>query len=126
VVARWLSATRTQIGANDIMLCNGAQQGLHLAFATLRDISATIVTESATFPGALAAAANLDMTMAPVAHDGEGMLPAALDEALTTTGARIIYTTPVCQNPLGFETGPGRRREIAHVARAHDAMIVED
>lgn len=126
VVARWLSATRTQIGANDIMLCNGAQQGLHLAFATLRDISATIVTESATFPGALAAAANLDMAMAPVAHDGEGMLPAALDEALTTTGARIIYTTPVCQNPLGFETGPGRRREIAHVARAHDAMIVED
>jgi DNA-binding transcriptional MocR family regulator len=126
VMARWLSATRTQVGADDIMLCNGAQQGLHLAFACLRETSDTILTESATFPGALAAAANLGMNMAPVPHDEEGMLPTALDEALTATGAKIIYTTPVCQNPLGFETGPGRRREIAHVARGHGAMIVED
>lgn len=125
-VARWLSATRTPIAGDEIVLCNGAQQGLHLAFASLRDLSATILTESASFPGALAAAANLGMTMAPVAHDEEGMLPAALDAALTETGARIIYTTPVCQNPLGFETGPERRREIAQVAERHQAMIVED
>ena len=105
-----------------MLLCNGAQQGLHLAFATLRDTSDIILTESATFPGALAAAANLGMTMAPVAHDGEGMLPEALDAALTATGARIIYTTPVCQNPLGFETGPERRRAIAKVVARHGAV----
>jgi DNA-binding transcriptional MocR family regulator len=126
VVARWLSETRTAVGADDLLLCNGAQQGLHLAFATLRETSATILTESATFPGALAAAANLDLAMAPVAHDDEGMLPEALDAALAQTGAKIIYTTPVCQNPLGFETGPERRRAIAGVAQRHGAMIVED
>jgi DNA-binding transcriptional MocR family regulator len=126
VVARWLSATRTPLGGDEIMLCNGAQQGLHLAFASLRETSHLILTESATFPGALAAADNLGMTMMPVRHDGEGMLPEALDAALTATGARIIYATPVCQNPLGFETGPQRRREIARVAGAHGAVIVED
>lgn len=126
IVARWLSATRTPMGADDILLCNGAQQGLHLAFATLRETSNVILTESATFPGALAAAANLGMTMAPVAHDDEGLLPAALDAALAATGARIIYTTPVCQNPLGFETGPVRRREIAAVVARHGTMLVED
>ncbi len=125
-VARWLSAARTPVGADEMLLCNGAQQGLHLAFATLRETSSIILTESATFPGALAAAANLGMTMAPVRHDGEGMLPDALDAALTATGARIIYTTPVCQNPLGFETGPERRRAIGKVAQRHGAFIVED
>ena len=126
VVARWLSATRTPVAADEILLCNGAQQGLHLAFATLQETSDIILTESATFPGALAAAANLGMAMAPVAHDGEGMLPKALDAALMETGARIIYVTPVCQNPLGFETGPERRREIAKVVARHGVMIVED
>ena len=125
-VARWLSAERTPVGADEILLCNGAQQGLHLAFATLRETSSVILTESATFPGALAAAASLGMTMVPVVHDGEGMLPKALDLALAASGARVIYTTPVCQNPLGLETGPDRRRAIAEVVRRHGAMIVED
>ncbi|UJW86926.1 aminotransferase-like domain-containing protein [Devosia sp. SL43] len=126
LVAGWLSETRTALRSDEILLCNGAQQALHLAFATLKDRSSVILTESATFPGALAAAANLGMVMAPVAHDGDGMLPEALDRALTTTGAKIIYTTPVCQNPLGFETGPQRRRALADIATRHDAVIVED
>ena len=126
IVARWLTATRTAMAQEQILLCNGAQQGLHLAFATLRETSEIILTESATFPGALAAAANLAMRMVAVAHDGEGMLPEALEAALGQTGARIIYTTPVCQNPLGFETGPERRRAIAQVAKRAGAIIVED
>ena len=126
VIAGWISQQRTPLGADDILLCNGAQQGLHLAFAALQPRSSLILTETATFPGALAAAANLGMSMAPVAIDGEGMLPAALEKALSETGARIIYTTPVCQNPLGFETGPARRRELAAIASRFDAMIVED
>ena len=125
-VARWLSAERTPVSPDEILLCNGAQQGLHLAFATLRETSTAILTESATFPGALAAAASLGMTMVPVVHDGEGMLPDALDATLKASGARIIYTTPVCQNPLGFETGPDRRRAIADIVRQHGVMIVED
>ena len=125
-VARWLSTARTEITADELLLCNGAQQALHLAFATLRDTSNVILTESATFPGALAAAANLGMTMMPVRHDGEGMLPDALDAALVKLGARIIYATPVCQNPLGFETGPERRRAIVKVVQRHGAVIVED
>ncbi|HTN62553.1 MAG TPA: PLP-dependent aminotransferase family protein [Devosia sp.] len=125
-VAGWLTATRQVVSAEEIVLTNGAQQGIHLAFAALADRSASIATEGATFPGAIAAATNLGLTMLPVPHDGEGMLPEALDAVLGAQGCRIIYTTPVCQNPLGFETGPERRREIAAVAARHGAVIVED
>jgi len=126
VVARWLSETRLNSSADEIVLCNGAQQALHLAFAALRGLSTTIATEGVTFPGAIAAAANLGMTMLPVDYDSEGMLPDALDAVLAASNCRIIYTTPVCQNPLGFETGPERRRALAAVAARHGAMIVED
>ncbi|KKB85944.1 hypothetical protein VW29_04880 [Devosia limi DSM 17137] len=126
VVAQWLSETRLNSSADDIVLCSGAQQGLHLAFAALRSQSTSIASEGVSFPGAIAAAANLGLTMLPVAYDDEGMLPDALDKVLTESGCRIIYTTPVCQNPLGFETGPERRRVLATVAAKHGAAIVED
>ena len=126
IVARWLTGTRQTAAADEIILTNGAQQGIHLAFAALKDRSDTIATEGATFPGAIAAATNLGFTMLPVAHDEEGMLPEALDAVLAANGCKIIYTTPVCQNPLGFETGPERRGAIAAVAARHGAVIVED
>lgn len=126
VVAGWLTATRQGASADEIILTNGAQQGIHLAFAALRDRSTAVATEGATFPGAMAAATNLGLAMLPVAHDGEGMLPEALDAVLAANACKIIYTTPVCQNPLGFETGPERRRAISAVALKHGAFIVED
>lgn len=125
-LARWISDTRVVVEADELLLTNGAQQGLHLAFAALREHSTSIVTEGATFPGAIAAAVNLGMSMVAVEHDEEGMLPDRLDAVLKASGSKIIYTTPVCQNPLGFETGPERRRALAKVAESHEAFIVED
>ncbi len=54
------------------------------------------------------------------------MLPGDLDRALGETGCRTVFTTPVCQNPIGFESGEERRRAIVEVCRKRDAFIVED
>ncbi|MET3898430.1 DNA-binding transcriptional MocR family regulator [Devosia sp. UYZn731] len=126
VIAAWLTGTRQTAMTDEIVLTNGAQQGIHLAFAALKDRSATIATEGATFPGAISAAANLGLAMLPVLTDAEGMMPDALDAVLAANQCKIIYTTPVCQNPLGFETGPERRRAISAVAAKNGAVIVED
>src|SRR5690606_38095893 len=82
--------------------------------------------ESSTYPGALAAAKSLDMQMLPVKHDMEGMLADDLDRVLRKSGAKIVYLTPVCHNPLGFEIGPERRWDLLAVIEKHDAWIVED
>src|SRR3546814_16647302 len=44
---------------------------------------------------------------------------------LKSTGARIVYLTPVGHNPIGFETGEARRRALLSVIERHDAKIVE-
>lgn len=126
VLAGWLSRRPLDVAPDDLVLCVGAQQAISLAFADLRRLSATVATERATFSGAIAAAKAHGMTMLPVDHDAEGMIPDALDRVLREAGCRAVYATPVCQNPLGFETGAARRAEIVAVCRARGAMIVED
>jgi DNA-binding transcriptional MocR family regulator len=126
LLADWLSRTRIETSADAILLCVGAQQGIHLAFSDLRRLSKSIASEAATFTGAIAAAADLGMQWQPVDHDDQGMTADDLDRVLTESDCRIVYTTPVCQNPLGVEAGDARRREILRVCSRHDACIVED
>lgn len=125
-LSNWLGRTRLESNADDLILCVGAQQAIHLSFADLRSCSATIACEAATFSGALAAAAHLGMEWEPVDHDDEGMVPEELDRVLTRSGCKAIYAVPVCQNPLGFEVGESRRRQILKIAEKHDAYIIED
>lgn len=126
VFADWLRRTRIDLPDDDLILSVGVQHGVHLAFQDLRAVSRLIATESSTYPGARAAARALDMQMVPVRHDDEGMLARDLDRTLRETGAKIVYLTPVCHNPLGFEIGRERRRELLAVIAKHDAWIVED
>jgi len=125
-VAAWLSETRTPLKADGIILCNGAQQGLHLAMAALREHAGTVLTERASFPGAIAAAGMLGLALEPVMQDGEGPLPEALDVLLARIGPAILYVVPVCQNPFGYETGPERRAALAEVVARHRAFLIED
>lgn len=125
-VAGWLGARRSRLAADEIVLTNGAQQALHLAFASLRDRVGTMVTEGVSFPGAIAAAGNAGLTLLPSARDEEGLLPEALARLLGTARPAAVYLTPVCQNPLGYETGPARREALARVVAEHEGFIVED
>lgn len=126
ILADWLRRSRVALSEDDLILSVGVQHGVHLAFQDLKDTSSLIATEGATYPGAIAAARALGMEMVPVRHDSEGMEPADLDKVLKSTGARIVYLTPVGHNPIGFETGEARRRELLSVIERHDAKIVED
>src|SRR5690606_12323286 len=126
VFADWLRRTRIDLPDDDLILSVGVQHGVHLAFQDLRAVSRLIATESSTSPGARAAARAVDAQLVPVRHDAEGMLARDLDRTLGETGAKIVYLTPVCHNPLGFEIGRERRRELLAVIAKHDAWIVED
>jgi len=126
-LAAWLGRTRLEgVAPDDLILCVGAQQGISLCLADLADLSPAVATEGATFNGVMTAAAALGMKVLPVRYDEEGMIPDDLDRVLGQGQCKVVYTTPVCQNPLGFETGLQRRKDILAVCRKHEAFIVED
>lgn len=124
-LSRWLGG-RLHVAPDEIIMTVGAQQGLALAFADLRRRMETIVTEPATFTGALAAARTCGLKPIAAPVDSEGFVPDELDRVLSESGAKAIYTTPVCQNPMGFETGRARRRDIVALCRRRGVAIVED
>jgi DNA-binding transcriptional MocR family regulator len=126
VLARWLEPRLPGLSAEDLLICVGGQHAIHLAFAELKGLGFGVASEAATFSGAIVAAADLDMPFHAVEHDEQGMLPEALEHTFRTTECRAIYTVPVCQNPLGFETGEARRRALLEVCQRYGAAIVED
>ncbi|HVL73148.1 MAG TPA: PLP-dependent aminotransferase family protein [Beijerinckiaceae bacterium] len=125
-LADWLTRTRLPADADDLVVCVGAQHALTLAFADVAERTAAIAAEPATFPGAIAAARALGLTLVPVPVDEHGMVPDALDAALREKGVGALYTMPTAHNPLGFDTPPERLRALLDVCARHQAPIVED
>lgn len=128
-IARWLADQRVEVPAERLLLTNGAQHALAVAFAVVSGPGGRLFTEAATYPGALTAAVTGGIALTGVAIDDEGMRPDALDAALAaTSGAsgRAVYVTPTLHNPTTATMGAGRRRDLVAVARAHDVAVVED
>jgi DNA-binding transcriptional MocR family regulator len=127
LVTAWIATTGLDLPPEDLVLCNGAQHAIAASFLAAGPEPVTMFTEEFTFPGVLRYAELAGHEVRPVEADAEGMHPAALDRALAArSGRQVIYVTPTLHNPT-TATMPGRRRrEIARVARRHDAVIIED
>lgn len=129
-VATWIGTTGLSLDPQEIVLCNGAQQAIAAAMlaASHGGAPAPVLTEEFTFPGALRYAELAGHPVHAVSTDSEGILPTALDRALTRVqvGRPVLYVTPVLHNPTTATMGGRRRREIIAVARKHDALIIED
>lgn len=114
-------------GLEDVLVLQGAQQGLDLVAKLLIDPGDVIATENPTFLGALIAFNPYEPTFAPVATDSEGMNPEDLERVLSTTpNLRFIYVIPDFQNPAGVTLSLKRRRRIVELADQYNVLILED
>lgn len=124
--AKWLSASAgVDVDWQRLVVCEGGQHAMALAFASLCKAGDTVLTESATFVGMKSLADQLGLRVKGLKMDKEGLLPDALDRA-AADGAKILYTIPTLQNPTARLMGAKRRAEIAAVARKRDVIVVED
>jgi len=104
----------------------GAQQAIHMAVAVASRPGDVVLLEAATFTGISAAVKSQGRIPYPVALDGEGLIPAALREAIDKTNSSCLVTIPTGQNPTGVTQGLKRRQDIVGIARQHDVSIIED
>ena len=97
-----------------------------VALATLTSPGDAVLCESVTYSGMRSLANHLHVRAHPVAMDGEGLLPDALEDAVHESGARVLYCVPSGQNPTACVMSKKRRREVVRVAARLDLLIVED
>lgn len=122
----WLEPILGRVEPQRLVISPGAQPALVALLGTLAAPSAAILTEPLTYPGLLAAARQHGLRPVPVAADGDGILPEALERAIREHSAKLLCLTPTIQNPTAITMPERRRREIARIARAHELVIIED
>ncbi|QGJ79144.1 PLP-dependent aminotransferase family protein [Sinorhizobium meliloti] len=129
-MVQWLAGLGMLAKVDQLLLCNGAQQALTVAFSVTSEANGIILTEAQTYPGAISFARHNGHCLRGVKIDREGMRPDALDRELRRAGGEnkraVVYVTPTLQNPTTVTMGESRRRDIVSVCRKHDVMIIED
>lgn len=130
LLARWLAQTGVPAAPERLLICNGAQHALAIALAITCGPDTELLTEALSYPGAIALARRRGLRLTGLAIDEQGLVPQALEQALhraQAAGRRaVLYVTPTLHNPTTATMGEVRRREIARLCRAHDAVIIED
>ncbi|KAH6879437.1 pyridoxal phosphate-dependent transferase [Thelonectria olida] len=92
----------------------------------------TVLIESHAYSGTLACARSQGIQLRSVGLDGQGLVPADLDQTLSTwdpaKGPKpfVLYMIPTGQNPTGTTQSLERRNEIYQLAEKHDLYILED
>jgi 2-aminoadipate transaminase len=122
-VAAQMAAQGMAVGADQVLITTGSQQGLDLAAKVLVDAGSTVAVESPTYLGALQAFAPYEPEFVSVPCDDEGPLP---DGLVAADDARFLYVLPNFQNPSGRCIGDARRDAIAAAAQAQRLTLVED
>ncbi|MFZ1652347.1 MAG: PLP-dependent aminotransferase family protein [Candidatus Nanopelagicales bacterium] len=116
---------------DDVVVTTGSQMALDLTVRVFCDPGDVVLVESPSYVGALGVFASYQCEVVHVATDGDGLIPAALDEAITRVVAegkrpKIIYTIPTYHNPMGVTLPPARRAEILAIAQRTGILLLED
>jgi DNA-binding transcriptional MocR family regulator len=111
---------------DEIVICQGGQAALSSTLRALTTPGDTLLVESPTYLGALAAAHAAGLKVVPVPVDADGVRPDQLVLAFERTGARLFYCQPLYANPHGATLAPERRARVAEAVRDAGAFLIED
>jgi len=126
-----MAAEGTPCFPEDIMITNGAQQGLELIAKIFINPGDNIITEAPSYVGALNSFLSYQPCIHSIPLDGQGLRTDLLEEKLVELarqdrGAKFIYVVPNFQNPAGITMSRERRFRLLELAHEHDCLVVED
>lgn len=126
VAADWLCRRVRTAEASRLVVFPGTQTALTALLLALTRPGDVVLVDRLTYPGFKAAAAALGVRLVGVPSDGEGMIPAALDEACRRHVPKAVYLIPTIHNPTTLTITPARREELAGAIRRNDLLLFED
>lgn len=126
-IADWLAdSANMHVAPEQVLLAVGGQGAMLTALSAVTRPGDTLLVEQLTYPGLRAVALHLGLRLVPVAMDGEGLLPDAVEQAARAHGAHALYCMPTLQNPTTVTLSLERRRALVEVARRIGLMLIED
>ena len=116
---------------DDVIVTTGSQQALDLISRIFIDPNDVVLVEAPSYVGALGTFRQYEAQVVHVAMDQDGLIPAALCDAIAATRAagrkiKFLYLIPNYQNPAGVLLPADRRTEILEICREEKIFVVED
>ena len=112
---------------DEVIIVSGGQQGIELSAKALVNEGDTVIVEEPSFIGALNAFRSYNAHLAGVKMDEDGMNIASLEKAVAENkNAKLIYTIPTFQNPMGTTMSLEKRKAVYEIARKNNLIIIED
>jgi DNA-binding transcriptional MocR family regulator len=126
VAARHLRNRGIRVPAEQVLIVNGAQQGLATAVMALLKPGDLLAVDALTYPGlkALAQAHRLELCSVPMVNGCTDL--DELERLCRKRPVRAIYTMPTMHNPLGSIMSISQRTRLVEIAQRHDLLIIED
>jgi 2-aminoadipate transaminase len=128
LIAARMAARGARVDPSNVLITNGAQQGIDLVARVFIDPGDLVLTEAPTFMDALRVFRSHEAEPVGVPVDDEGLHVDALRELLDRLPQRpkFLYTIPTAQNPMGVTMSEARRRALVDLARERELVLVED
>ena len=116
---------------DDVVVTVGSQMALDLVTRVFCDPGDVILAEAPSYVGALGTFAAYQAQVVHVAMDGDGLVPEALEAAITACreagrSVKFLYTIPNFHNPAGVTMSLERRPRIAQICRDAGILVLED
>ncbi|MFE7449557.1 aminotransferase-like domain-containing protein [Streptomyces griseus] len=115
-----------QPGPEGILFAGNGRQAVSAAVAALTRPGARLGVEELTYPVLKAVAARLGVTLVPLAMDGDGLIPEAVEEAHRADPLHAVYVQPVLHNPLSLTMPERRLDQLADVLLTSGIHAIED
>jgi DNA-binding transcriptional MocR family regulator len=126
MAVEWLRRSNIEVHESQVLISAGAHLGLITVLEALTEAGDRVMAENTNYALLRATFKNARLEPVGLPMDDEGLIPAAMEEAIARTGARFIYVVPSLQNPTTSTMSRRRRDDIVHLARKHDVTIIED
>ncbi len=112
--------------AENLLVFNGSQSVLDTLGKILITPGDVIALESPSYLGAISAFSSYLPEFVSVETDDDGIVPASLERVLDQQPVKFIYLVTTFQNPTGRTLSEQRRREVAEIIKAKNALVIED
>lgn len=111
---------------NHVHVISGAQQGIDIVSKALIEFNDTIVVESPTYTGALAAFKSRGANIVEVPIMKDGIDTKELEEVLKNLKPKLIYVMTSFHNPTGVSYSEDKKLQLLYLAQKYNTFILED
>ena len=124
--ARHLRNRQIRVSGEQVLIVNGAQQGLAVSLMALLQPGDVLAVDALTYPGLKTLAQSQRIDLEPLPQPAGHTDLDALEALCKRRPVRAFYCMPTLHNPLGTVMGEADRERLAALAERYDFLLIED